>query len=50
MTKHPGRRPVTFALAALTVTFLIDLALALPLGLGDVILSVRLAPRSSTHC
>jgi hypothetical protein len=36
--QHPGRRTMAFALAALTVTFLIGLALAL--GLGDLILSV----------
>jgi hypothetical protein len=36
--QHPGRRTMTFALAAWTVTFLIGLALAL--GLGDLILSV----------
>jgi hypothetical protein len=36
--QHPGRRTMVFALAALTVTFLFGLALAL--GLGDLILSV----------
>ena len=36
--ENPGRRTMTFALAALTVTFLFGLALAL--GLGDLILSV----------
>jgi hypothetical protein len=39
---HPGRRTITFALAAGTVTFLVGLALAL--GLGDLILSVLPKP------
>lgn len=39
---HPGRRTLTFALTAFTVTFLIGLALAL--GLGDLILSVLPKP------
>jgi hypothetical protein len=40
--QHPGRRTMTFALAACTVTFLLGLALAL--GLGDLILSVLPKP------
>jgi hypothetical protein len=39
---HPGRRTMTFALSAWTVTFLVGLALAL--GLGDLILSVLPKP------
>lgn len=39
---HPGRRTLTFALTAFTVTFLVGLALAL--GLGDLILSVLPKP------
>ncbi|OAI38859.1 hypothetical protein AYO39_03405 [Actinobacteria bacterium SCGC AG-212-D09] len=40
--EHPGRRAMTFTLSALTVTFVIGLALAF--GLGDLILSVLPKP------
>ncbi|MGA9858998.1 MAG: GAP family protein [Solirubrobacteraceae bacterium] len=43
---HPGRRTMSFALSAWTVTFLVGVALAL--GLGDFILSVVPKPGATT--